>query len=223
MQLDTFQPHLVSISPIQLICEPCSIIHQPGQGEDTPWICLSLPLYHEACAILQKFTAEASSLDPSIIVPWLPPIVESIYSDLQQPGHIELGRLLFFVSIIAWTTFRCSPQDEICVLFESHIEAHTLCRNWIATAFCLSDEVKKRGQPSLDCLQGQLILFKLSLHVEGLSRRNRALLAASVLLAREMGLHRLDTVENPASANLGTSADAEIARRLWWDVVSLDW
>lgn len=221
---------LFLFSPIQLIEEPFYVVSQPGQRGvqlqfEIPQISLNLPLHHEACTIMRIFKAEVSSLHPSIIVAWLPPIVESIYLDLQQHGHIKLGQLLFFVSIVAWTIFCRQPDDEICLLFQDTKEAHNSSFNWAEAAFRLVEEIRKRNQPSLDCLQGQLILLKLSLHLEGLSQRNRGLLASSLLMAREIGLHHLDGPEDKdsTSGEFTSVAETEIGRRIWWDLVSLDW
>lgn len=206
------------------------MVSQPGQRgvqlqSEIPQISLNLPLHHEACTIMRIFKTEVSSLHPSIIVAWLPPIVESIYFGLQQHGHIKLGQLLFFVSIVAWTIFCRQPDDEICRLFQDTKEAHNLSFNWAETAFRLVEEIRKRNQPSLDCLQGQLILLKLSLHLEGLSQRNRGLLASSLLMAREIGLHHLDgpKEEDSVSDEFSSAIETEIGRRIWWDLVSLDW
>ncbi|KAG6009126.1 hypothetical protein E4U21_003195 [Claviceps maximensis] len=68
----------------------------------------------------------------------------------------------------------------------------------------------------------QTILMKVSCYMEGSSVRNRSLVSTSIAMAREMGIHRIDL---PGEQRSGTNSpiEIEIARRVWWDNVTVDW
>jgi hypothetical protein len=73
---------------------------------------------------------------------------------------------------------------------------------------------------SVEGIQGVTIAAFVVLSISGFSRRCKSLFNMALLLARDAGLHVLDHPSNASSANL---ARTEIARRLWWHIVSSDW
>ncbi|KAG6068651.1 hypothetical protein E4U32_007971 [Claviceps aff. humidiphila group G2b] len=102
-------------------------------------------------------------------------------------------------------------------------EAISRCTTWIDAAFAMSDEFKWRGLTSLVCLQAQTILSKVSCYMEGSSVRNRTLGSNSIAMARELGIHRIDLPGEERSSAFQTEIEVEMARRVWWDNVALDW
>lgn len=188
-------------------------------------ISLNLPLYEEACVIIQKYMAERDFLNPIVHAPTLAAVIKGIYTKLQQKSPVERGHLLLFLSIIACATYTCSPYDEVCSLFPGHAEAASQSWGWVTASLSLVNGLRRSDQLSIECLQGQNILLKLICHIEGISVQTRGLLATSISMAREMGLHRIDlsSHNSPSSSNLRSSTEVEIARRLWWDLVVLDW
>ncbi|KAK2594259.1 hypothetical protein QQS21_008038 [Conoideocrella luteorostrata] len=212
------------LSPIRLIKKPYFILQDvtPSQlGPGSRQVCLVLPLYDEACLIVQSFTSECAIVSPTIHAPSLLSSVQGIYASIQQQTQVDRDHLLLFLSVIASVAHSCSPGDDICKLYSSHVEANLQCPIWADAAFALSDEIKRRGQPSIVCLQGQTITFKVSSYVEGSSVRTRSLLSTSIAMARDMGFHRIDMPGE--NVNLGSPTETEIARRLWWDIVIFDW
>ncbi|KID97874.1 Fungal transcriptional regulatory protein, partial [Metarhizium majus ARSEF 297] len=217
------------LSPIRLIKKPYSIIQDVASAFGSlaaggREICLTLPLYHEACIILHAFKEECSILCPLFHIPSALLSMQSIYTSVQQRTPVDKSDLLLFLSIIASVTYASSPEGDVCKLFASHLEANTQCASWLAASYALSDEIKRRGQGSIVCLQGQNILCKVSAFVEGSSVRTRSLISTSIAMARDLGFHRIDHPGNkPGSLGTESEMDMEIRRQLWWDLVALDW
>ncbi|KAG8425502.1 hypothetical protein J3458_002197 [Metarhizium acridum] len=217
------------LSPIRLIKKPYSIIQDATSafaslatgGRE---MCLTLPLYQEACIILHTFIEECAVLCPMFHVPSALLSMQSIYTNIQQQTPVDKSDLLLFLAIIASVTYASSPEGDVCRLFASHLEANTQCASWVAASYALSDEIKRRGQGSIVCLQGQNILCKVSTYIEGSSVRARSLISTSVAMARDLGFHRIDHPGNkPGSLDTDSEMDMEIGRRLWWDLVAIDW
>ncbi|TWU76405.1 hypothetical protein ED733_006744 [Metarhizium rileyi] len=217
------------LSPIRLIKKPYSIIHDAtsafaSSGTGSREICLTLPLYQEACIILHNFTQECPILCPAFHIPSVFPTIQSIYASVQQQTPVDKSQLLLFLAIIASVTYSSSYGGNACRLFSSHLEASAQCASWVTASYALSDEIKRRGQMSIVCLQAQNILYKVSTYIEGSSVRTRSLIFASIAMAHQMGFHRMDLPGNKSgNSGLESKLEREIGRRLWWDLVSIDW
>lgn len=173
---------------------------------------------------MHTFVEECAVVIPIVHIPSLLLSIQSIYASIQQQTKVDTEDLLLFMSIIASVTYACSPEDDVCKLFPSYVAANTQCGRWISASFALSDELKRRGQTGIVCLQGQNILFKVCSYIEGSSVRTRSLISTSISMARDMGLHRIDLPGNNVdSLRLSSEMEVEIARRLWWDLVIIDW
>lgn len=184
-------------------------------------MCIYLPLYHEACTIVNTFTSDWTILSPTIHVPTLLFCMQTIYTSIQEQKPVSLDELLLFLCMIASVTHASCFGDDVSRLFESHSGAGSQCATWIDAAFAISDEVTRRGLTSIVCLQAHTILTKVSCYIEGSSVRNRSLVNASIAMARELGIHRVDLPGEKLGLN--SPMEIEMARRLWWDNTTLDW
>lgn len=164
-------------------------------------------------------------LNPAIRTTSLPAIVHGIYTALVEEGSVDLGQLLLFMAIVAYTSYNCSSGSRICTIFGSHMDANLHSLHWSTAAVELVDELKKGCQFSIESLQGQTVLYKLLVFRDGSNLQNHGLLLTSISMARTMGLHRIDLTSDIVRNGLGikTQVDLEIARRLWWDLVATDW
>ncbi|KHN95724.1 Zn(2)-C6 fungal-type DNA-binding domain protein [Metarhizium album ARSEF 1941] len=217
------------LSPIRLIKKPYSVIHDATSALGSlatsgRVICLTLPLYREACIILRTFIDERAILCPMFHVPYALQSMQSVYTSARQRMPADTSHLLLFLAIIASVTYASSSESDVCQFFASHLEANAQCASWVAASYALSDEIKERGQASMICLQGQNILYKVSAYMEASSIRTRSLISTSIAMARDLGLHRIDGPgKKPSSLGLDLEMDIEIGRRLWWDLASIDW
>ncbi|KAG5970120.1 hypothetical protein E4U55_001839, partial [Claviceps digitariae] len=212
------------LSPIRLIKKPYCVLQDASTGQlsaGSRQMCIFLPLYLEACTIVNTFTTDWTILSPTVHIPTLLVCIQHVYACIQEQKPVSLDELSLLLAIIASVTHSSCPGDDVSRLFESHVEAASHCATWIDASFAMSDEIKRRGLTSLVCLQAQTILMKVSCYTEGSSVRNRSLVSTSISMAREMGIHRIDL---PGQKRLGTNSaiEVEIARRVWWDNVTID-
>lgn len=213
------------LSPIRLIKKPYCVLQDASTGQigaGARQLCIFLPLYHEACTIVNTFTSDWTVLSPTFHVPTLLLCIQTVYTNIQEHKPVSLDELLLLLGVIASVTHSSSPGDDVSRLFESHVEGTSQCATWLDAAFAVSDEVKRRALATLVCLQAQTILMKVSCFMEGSSVRNRTLFSTSIAMARELGIHRIDS---PGETKLGlnSAVEVEIARRVWWDNVTIDW
>ncbi|KAG5920150.1 hypothetical protein E4U42_006288 [Claviceps africana] len=213
------------LSPIRLIKMPYCILQDASTGRvagGSRQMCIFLPLYHEACTIINTFSSDWTILSPIVHIPTLLLCIQNVYYCVQAQKPVSLDHLLLLLSIIAYVTYSSFLGDDVSRLFRSHVEAISRCATWIDASFAMSDEVKRRGLTTLACLQAQTILIKVSCYMEGSSVRNRSLASTSIAMAREMGIHRIDM---PGEKRLGTNSPIEVetARRVWWDNCTIDW
>lgn len=213
------------LSPIRLINKPCYILQDASTGKvgsGARQMRIYLPLYHEACTIVNTFSSDWTILSPTIHVPTLLVCMQTIYTSIQEQKPVALDELLLFLCMIASVTHASCLGDDVSRLFESHPGgAHSRCATWIDAAFAISDEVMRRGLTGIVCLQAHTILTKVSCYMEGNSVRNRSLVSTSIAMARELGIHRVDLPGEKLGIN--SPMEIEMARRLWWDNTTLDW
>ncbi|KAG6014551.1 hypothetical protein E4U41_004805, partial [Claviceps citrina] len=213
------------LSPIRLIKKPYCVLQDASIGPlvtGARQMCIFLPLHHEACTIANTFRSDWTILSPTIHIDTLLLCIRTVYGSIQEQRPVPLDELLLLLGMIASVTHSSFAGDDVSGLFGSHVEAVSHCATWIDAAFAMADEVKRRGVTSLVCLQAQTILMKVSCYMEGSSVRNRSLVSTSIAMAREMGIHRIDL---PGEKRLGlrSAVEVEMARRVWWDNVTIDW
>ncbi|KAG6091865.1 hypothetical protein E4U30_006235 [Claviceps sp. LM220 group G6] len=214
------------LSPIRLIKKPYCVVQDAStsnSGIGARQMCIFIPLYPEACTIVNTFTSDWLAVSPTVHMSSLLLCIQTIYTCIQEQKPVSLADLLLYFGIIASVTHSASLDDDMSLLFDSHEEAISRCATWIDAAFAMSDEFKRRGLASLVCLQAQTILSKVSCYMEGSSVRNRTLSSHSIAMARELGIHRIDLPGEERSSAFQTEIEVEIARRVWWDNVALDW
>lgn len=128
------------------------------------------------------------------------------------------GCLVLLLSIIATATHVWDNVDVEDCLFSSPTQANAQTSQWIRATY----DVLYAGlcSPTLETIQGILILSFLVCNLEGVSLNYRFLVSTGLLLGRELGLHRIDDESNAGSAN---TVQAEMGRRVWWYLVATDW
>ncbi|KAG5962072.1 hypothetical protein E4U57_007318 [Claviceps arundinis] len=214
------------LTPIRLIKKPYCVVQDTSasnSGIGARQMCIFIPLYPEACTIVNTFTSDWLAVSPTVHMSSLLLCIQTIYICIQEQKPVSLADLLLYFGVIASVTHSASLGDDMSMLFDSHEEAISRCTTWIDAAFAMSDEFKRRGLTSLVCLQAQTVLSKVSCYMEGSSVRNRTLGSNSIAMARELGIHRIDLPGEERSSAFQTEIEVEMARRVWWDNVALDW
>ncbi|CAG9993963.1 unnamed protein product, partial [Clonostachys byssicola] len=131
-----------------------------------------------------------------------------------QPGH-----LILVLSIIAAATQSWAPSDDVNRVFSSPSEANEQVSLWINAAEDVLEATSRRRKISIEGVQGMILVGFMAAHIDGL-HRYRVLFANALVLARDLGLHRIDHPHNSGKAN---TSQAEIERRVWWYLCASDW
>ena len=128
--------------------------------------------------------------------------------------------MILLLSIFASCTNAWVKRDCERGLFSTSAEANSQSPLWIKATEDVLDIAHRTTCVSIEGIQGIIIVSFALATYEGFSRRVRSLYNMALLLARELGLHRLD---HPCSAKLSKSFHLEIGRRVWWYLVASDW
>ncbi|KUJ06325.1 uncharacterized protein LY89DRAFT_726634 [Mollisia scopiformis] len=181
--------------------------------------CIWLPPVTEARVLLDKFIRVAHHLPYVTHISSLPSVLEQIYADLNQQRQIQLGQVVWLLSIVAAATHSWLESDCVYGLFTTSAGANDQASLWIKATEDVLDMACQSPKVSIEGVQGAIILGFVAAHVDGL-HRYRVLFAIAVVLARDLGLHRID---HPSNASMANTARAEIGRRVWWYLCASEW
>jgi hypothetical protein len=185
-----------------------------------PIRCVWLPKYAEARVLLEKFIQNLDRVQYVVYTPSLPSILDEVYTCLHQQGQVKPGYAILLLSIFASCTYSWTREDGDCGLFSTPAEAHGQWPLWINAVEDVLDVAHRTTSVSVEGIQGIIITTFVVLNVSGFSRRCRSMFNVALLLAQELGLHRVDHPSNAESAN---TIQAEVMRRVWWYLVATDW
>lgn len=181
--------------------------------------CIWLPPYAEAQILLQKFLRIAHHLPHVTHTTSLPSLLDQVYADLSEQRQVQSGRIVLLLSLFAAATHSWVQYDCAYGLYSTSSEANEQTSLWIATAEDVLDIACRSPKVSIEGVQGSILTGFVAAHVDGL-HRYRMLFGMSIVLARDLALHRIDHPSNTVMAN---TAEAEIGRRIWWYLCSSDW
>ncbi|KAI4160851.1 MAG: hypothetical protein LQ342_005376 [Letrouitia transgressa] len=186
----------------------------------SPLRCVWLPQYLEAKILLEKFMQDIDHVHHVVHSPSLLTVLDEVYACLYHQGQVKPGPLILLLSIFASGTHSWVQQDCERGLFSTSVEANSQSPLWLKVTEDVLDIAHRTARVSVEGIQGIIIASFVMGNSEGISRRCRSFHNMALLLARELGLHRLD---HPSNTHLANSAQAEIGRRVWWYLVASDW
>lgn len=185
--------------------------------------CIWLPLRQEVRIIFDKYISDVDHFHHVIHVPSLRGLLESIYDGIENSKSPDVGSIVLLLSVCATCTYSWSLEDDIRGLYTDVTEARSQATAWMKATLDVIDHAHRSVNSSLECIQGMIILFFVFCNLEGLTHRARSLISKSIAMARELGLHRIDSqVSLPELEKMGTLR-SEMARRVWWFLVATDW
>lgn len=155
--------------------------------------------------------------------PTLNAIIDGIYDRIEAGTTPDIGTMALLLCVITSATYGWSVEDDARLLYSDAGEARSQSIMWARAALDAIDHIIRIASASLECVQGMVILFLVFCNMEGLSTRARGIHNKCIAMARELGLHRLDSSSMAVERNNMGPMRAEISRRVWWVVVSTDW
>jgi hypothetical protein len=210
---------VLKIGRIQTLSEAPTYASQP----DKPVPCIWLPYHAEAKILVDSYIEELDYIQHIMHQPSLPATIDAVYRQIDKLEPVHPGRLVLLLSIIASATHVWVPRVDSSSehsLFLSAAQANAQTPLWIRATHNVLHATQYIGTPTLEMIQGIIILSFVVANLEGVSMRYRSLISTALLLSREMNLHRLDASPNTAGAD---GVQIETSRRVWWYLVATDW
>jgi hypothetical protein len=210
---------VVRIGRIQTISEAATYAIRLGK----PVPCVWLPYHAEAKILVDSYIEDLSYIQHVVHQPSLQAAIDAVYRQFDSHGPVNPGRLVLLLSIIASVTHvwvsRANSSSEHS-LFLSSAQANAQTPLWIRATYNVLNATQDIGAPTLEMIQGIIILSFVVANFEGVSMRYRSLISTALLLSREMKLHQLDAALHTSGAD---AVRIEMCRRVWWYLVATDW
>lgn len=178
-----------------------------------------LPSKEDAHKLFDNYVDNISHIHNIVYTPFARKILDDVYEKLlgnQQPPPAHMALML---SILA------SSARGMPVLFSDQCVATEVALVWTKYVLDILDHSRRTTSPCLEAIQASIILSFLVYNIEGAPARSRSLWSSTLSIARELSLHKVDSVITNCQ-NMKTRNDIiehEIKRRVWWFLASSDW
>ncbi|CAG8923433.1 unnamed protein product [Penicillium salamii] len=183
-----------------------------------------LPPIGQARELFNHFT---NALQPSLGLLHIPSTrssMEQTYQDLldgKQPTPTTL-MLLFSIFSGAALVWSASLLEN---LNATQVETRAAFHAYSQGALVILEHPHQALGPSTNALVATCILAHSLANDAGLSVKMRILQARCFSMARDLGIHRLDTARSQEERRLRGCdlIEVEVQRRVWWNMVASDW
>ncbi|KAL2865425.1 uncharacterized protein BJX67DRAFT_358864 [Aspergillus lucknowensis] len=187
--------------------------------------CFWVPLYEESRLLVEKYVEELTYVLHVIHIPSVRATVDYLYEGLHRQVRPKSSHVALLLSIIANTLYSWTSRDSERMPYLTIEDTNRCASVWLNAALDLLEHVSQASHGSLEAIQARIITASLVCNLEGVSSRYRSLILTAITGARELGLHRIDNSDDPASASSQPidTVEAETGRRVWWYLVATDW
>lgn len=184
----------------------------------------ALPPLPQARALFDHFVC---CLQPSfgvLHVPSTRALLEQIYQSILDSEELSPAGLALLFSIFAGAALAWTPQ-LLDTLHSSKDEAKASLNAYVHVVLLIVDTKLQDTSPSTLALQAITTLCHVLSHMDGFSDKVNMLRIRTLLMARSVQLHRLDTARkrDERRAKGCNPIEVEVQRRIWWHMVSSDW
>ena len=94
---------------------------------------------------------------------------------------------------------------------------------WLRNTLDLFETILRSGNPTLETIQAMIISGFFLFHLEGYSTKLLSAQCAAFSIARDLGLHKVDSPANVEKSHRVDEVYKEMCRRVWWHLVGTDW
>ncbi|RSL93287.1 hypothetical protein CEP52_013332 [Fusarium oligoseptatum] len=222
-------PIVVRTCPVRLITRPWSFVFQNEAllslaVQPEPIRCLWLPDRQEAKRLVDKYINDISFIHHVIHGPSVRRLVDQVYDTINQGNTAPMGPIALLIAIFANSTCLWTAQDLSRNLFCGVSEARSQASLWQKAGIDVLDHIQQSPHISLESTQALIILCYSVVNLEGVSVKFRALFSRAITMARELGLHCIDSPRQVLGHGSGfTKLEAEVGRRVWWYLCTTDW
>ncbi|RKL43024.1 hypothetical protein BFJ70_g4721 [Fusarium oxysporum] len=216
--------------PIRLITRPYSFIFQNSSppsavAASEPIKCVWLPEREDTRRIVDKYLNDISFIHHVIHAPTVRRLVDHVHDAVGLGHQPPMGPVALLLAIFANATGLWTARDLSRNLFYSVSEAHSQASVWQKAGLDVLDHLQQHSHVSLEATQALVILCYSVVNLGGVSAMFRNLFSRAITMARELGLHCIDSPQRllGAATPRYTALEAEIGRRVWWYLSSTDW
>lgn len=187
---------------------------------------IEVPPYHVTIRFLNVYADHLDAMQHVMHVEHTRNIYDRVYSQIQANDKPDPGALALILSICAsvgfyWMIgFHRGPD-----VFPDQATANRVSTEWARQALYAIEQVRvSTKQTSLEAIQGCIMLTFFFYHVEGFTVRVRMMHATALAMARDQGLHKLDTrAARTADLTQAGIIEKEVCRKVWWHLSCTDW
>jgi hypothetical protein len=177
-----------------------------------------IPPRADAIELLKNYDTKVSHVHNVVYMPFVYTLLDDTYDQLasnQQPLPAHIALLL---SILA------SSVRGVVNSVSDLVEAARSAKMWTRYALELLEYSRQITSPSLEDIQASIIISFLTYNIEGSPVSSHVLWGTTILMARELRLHRVDASGDCTSSQTRNEIiQLEIKRRVWWYLASSDW
>lgn len=186
-----------------------------------------LPTKEEALSLYDNYINSVGALYHILHFPTTRRLIESMYTRLavaqEKVSHAHIALVLAIVATGAyfWTPASAAPKPT----FHSTTQSEHCSMLWTKWTMDVLENNRRTVFPAVEDLQATILICHLITNIEGFTARTRFLYSTSLNMARDMGLHLIDSPRNRlkgANSDDGFIA-LEVKRRLWWYCAASDW
>jgi hypothetical protein len=155
--------------------------------------------------------------------------IDNIYRALDENQPLEIPHISLLLSIIGTAAYLMSilafhgEPEPLSGLFANGDEANRAAMILTKATLDVYNHSLRVGTGTLADVQCGIISTFLLFHIEGFSPRVRFHSAALPIVARDLGLHKIDFSDQHDTKSVEDLIELEMKRRVWWHVSASDW
>ncbi|KAI8945745.1 fungal-specific transcription factor domain-containing protein [Xylaria longipes] len=186
---------------------------------------VTLPTYKTAVILFDCFEANVDHMCRILNLPTVRSLMKSFYAGVNRNESVLPGQAALLLAIFALSAFFYQPPSSAEVLAIGN-DRTCLSKYWSRGALDVLEHSRRNTSGTLEDVQALILMSYVTYHLDGFSARYRQLLAIAVSMARDLGLHRLDSndcTSTSYTSSLRVLIDHEVKRRVYWHLISSDW
>lgn len=185
----------------------------------------TFPEYKIAVLLLQNYESVVDPLCRVLHLPSVRSMLKSFYWQLNQARSPPPGEAALLLSLFALSAFfyQGSVGSQVPQGGEDSLQ---LSKAFATSALDVLDHSRRATSGTLEDVQAYILMMFVIFHFDGFSARGRLLLTTAISLARDLGLHRLDSEAGDLDGRTSSARvliDREVKRRVFWFLASTDW
>lgn len=196
-------------------------ISQSSGGE----LCIPLLRKQQTMELFEFYMERMDSAQHILHPPTVRHSLEALFRDIEAGYNIAPNRTVLLLAICTtvatyWAFLEKGPMS----FFASTQQAKDTGFHWLRTTLDVLEHVRRSGPATLETVQASIFVVFLLYKLDGLSPRARAVHGSAVVLAKDLGLHQVDSRSQVTrSDNQLDIIDREMERRVWWHLAATDW